>query len=509
MLKTWKEKFIGDRAFYKMVLLIAVPIMIQNGITNFVNLLDNIMVGQIGTEQMSGVAIVNQLMFVFNICVFGAVSGAGIFGTQYYGKGDYEGQKYAYRFKVYSSAFITILAALLFIFGGEFLISLYLSDSGSVGDITLALKYGQEYLAIMVIGLFPFALAQTYISSVRECGETFVPMLAGLVAVFTNLVLDVILIFGLLGFPVLGVKGAAIATVVARFVECIIVVAWTHMHKMKNKFIVGAYRSFRIPKNICFAILKKGTPLMLNEMFWASGMAVITQCYAVRGLEVVAAQNISSTITNLFNVVYIQLGSCIAIVVGQLLGAGKIEEAKEYVSNFMDEKIDRIVSLVNTGDDVLDAMLSAKLAICKEKGIKTFCDIAKSVEGVPTDDVCSMLSIMIVLGRFFPSIYKTEESIKELATTFIAISAAVMPICAFCHCTYFTLRSGGKTGVTFIFDSVYTWVLVIPFAFVLANYTTLTIQVVFFLVSFMEIVKATIGFFMVRSGVWLQNIVNE
>ncbi len=464
MWSTFKRKFIGDRDFYGYVLRLAVPMIIQNAITSFVSFLDNIMVGQIGTEQMSGVAIVNQLMFVFNICVFGAVSGAGIFGTQYYGKGDYEGQKYAYRFKLYASTILTALAILLFAFVGEFLISLYLSDSGSVGDITLALKYGQEYLAIMVIGLFPFALGQTYISSVRECGQTFVPMLAGLTAVLTNLVLDVILIFGLCGAPALGVRGAAIATVIARFVECIIVVVWTHVNAAKNKFIIGAYRSLRIPKNICLAILKKGTPLMLNEMFWASGMAVIAQCYAVRGLEVVAAQNISSTITNLFNVVYIQLGSCIAIVVGQLLGAGKIEEAK----------------------DADNKMIFFSVACCSAVAL-----------------------IMIIVGGFFPSIYKTEESIKELATTFIAISAAVMPICAFCHCTYFTLRSGGKTGVTFLFDSVYTWVLVIPFAFVLANFTSLSIQMVFFLVSFMEIVKATIGFFMVKSGVWLQNIVNE
>ena len=464
MWRKFKKKFIGNRDFYEYVLRLAVPMIIQNAITSFVSFLDNIMVGQIGTEQMSGVAIVNQLMFVFNICIFGAVSGAGIFGTQFYGKGDYEGQKYAYRFKVYSGALITGLAICLFVFAGDTLISLYLNDSGSVGDITLALQYGLEYLAIMVIGLVPFALAQTYISSVRECGQTFVPMIAGVAAVLTNLALDVILIFGFLGMPALGVKGAAIATVIARFVECFIVVTWTHLHKDKNKFIVGAYRSFKIPMNVFVSILKKGTPLMLNEMFWAAGMAVIAQCYAVRGLEVVAAQNISSTITNLFNVVYLQLGGCISIVVGQLLGAGKIEEAK----------------------DADNKMIFFSVACCSVVAL-----------------------IMILVGRLFPAIYKTEESIKELATVFIMISAAVMPLWSFCHCTYFTLRSGGKTGVTFLFDSVYTWVLVIPYAYVLANFTSLTIVMVFFLVQFMEIVKAIIGFFMVRSGVWLQNIVNE
>lgn len=464
MWKKFKQKFIGDKEFYSRILFLAIPMIVQNAITSFVSFLDNIMVGQIGTEQMSGVAIVNQLMFVFNICIFGGVSGAGIFGTQFFGKGDYEGQKYAFRFKLYASAVITCIALCLFVFLDTELISLYLSDTGSVGDITLALRYGQEYLVIMIIGLIPFALGQTYISSIRETGHTLVPMLAGIVAVLTNLILDVILIFGFLGFPAMGVKGAAIATVIARFVECIIVVVWTHLHAGRNPYIVGAYKSLLIPQKILKDIIIKGTPLMINEMLWASGMAVIVQCYAVRGLEVVAAQNISSTITNLFNIVYIQLGSCISIVVGQLLGAGKIEEAK----------------------DADNKMIFFSVACC-----------------------AAVSAIMILFGGLFPEIYKTEDSIKTLAKVFIYISALVMPLCAFSHCTYFTLRSGGKTGITFIFDSVYTWVLMIPFAYFLANHTTLTITAVFFLVQFTEIIKVIIGFFMVKSGVWVQNIVND
>ena len=460
----FKEKFIGDREFYRYILYLAVPMIIQNAITSFVSFLDNIMVGQIGTEQMSGVAIVNQLIFVFSICIFGGVSGAGIFGTQYYGKGDYEGQKYAFRFKMYTS--LLIVGIVLYLFGchGTELISLYLSDSGSVGDITLALKYGKEYLAVMMVGLLPFAIGQTYISSIKETGQTFVPMLAGIVAVVTNLVLDYILIFGVFGAPALGVRGAAIATVIARFVECFIVVAWTHKNNDTNPYIIGAYRSLRIPKGILKDIIIKGTPLLVNEILWASGMAAIVQCYAVRGLEVVAAQNISSTITNLFNIVYLQLGSCIAIVVGQLLGAGKTEEAK----------------------DADNKMIFFSVACC-----------------------VAIAFLMMLVGRFFPNIYNTEESIRQLAKNFITISAAVMPLCAFCHAAYFTLRSGGKTVITFLFDSVYTWVLMIPFAFVLANYTTLPITAVFFLVQFTEIIKVIIGFFMVRSGIWLQNIVDE
>lgn len=460
----FKETFIGDKQFYKKILYLAIPMIIQNAITSFVSFLDNIMVGQIGTEQMSGVAIVNQLMFVFNICIFGAVSGAGIFGTQFFGKGDYEGQKYAFRFKKYACLFIVIIALCLFGFWGDGLISLYLNDSGTVGNITLALKYGKEYLVIMMLSLLPFALCQSYVSTIRETGQSFVPMLASFVAVAVNLVLDYILIFGLGPIPSYGVEGAAAATVIARIVECIIVVVWTHCNKEKNRFIQGAYSSLHIPLHICKDIFKKGTPLMINEMLWATGMAVIAQCYAVRGLEVVAAQNISTTITNLFNIVYIQLGACISIIVGQYLGAGKLKEAKE-----------------------ADTKLIFFSVSC-----------------------CTVVAgLMILVGGYFPDIYNTEESIKELATILITISALVMPLCAFCHAAYFTLRSGGKTIVTFVFDSVYTWLLVVPFAYVLANYTTLSVVTVVFLVQFTEIIKVIIGFFMVRSGVWIQNIVER
>lgn len=459
-----KKKFIGDKAFYRYLIFLAFPMIVQNGITSFVSFLDNIMVGQIGTEPMSGVAIVNQLFFVFNICIFGGVSGAGIFSAQFFGKGDFEGQKYTFRFKLYACLLITAIACVLFHFLDEPLISLYLNDEGSVGNTRLALSYGKEYLAIMIFGLLPFAVSQTYVSTIRETGQTFVPMVSGIVAVITNLVLDYVLIFGAFGAPELGVAGAAIATVIARYTECLIVVVWAHRHLDKNPYLIGVYKGLRIPGSILADIFRKGLPLMFNEMLWAVGMAVIVQCYAVRGLEVVAAQNISSTISNLFNIVYLQLGNCISIVVGQKLGAGQLEEAKD-----ADNKI-------------------------------IFFDVA----------CCACISvIMILLGGLFPEIYKTEPGIKALAKNFIIISAMAMPLCAFSHCSYFTLRSGGKTIVTFLFDSVYTWVVMIPYAFVLSHFTTLSITMVFFLVSFTEIIKVIIGFFMIKSNVWLQNIVNS
>ena len=461
---TFMRKLIGTKDFYKKVLYISIPIMIQNGITNFVSMLDNIMVGQIGTDQMSGVAIVNQLMFVFNICIFGGISGAGIFTAQFYGKGDREGIQNTFRFKIYTCAILTTLAIAIFGVADDFLISLYLHEGSEVGNLALTLTCGKEYLAIMLIGLVPFAISQIYASTLRECGETILPMIGGVAAVLVNLGLNYILIFGNFGAPRLGANGAAVATVISRFVEMGIVVIWTHAKKAKYTFIPGIYKSMRIPGELVRIILAKGLPLMANEIFWAVGMAVIAQCYAYRGLAVVAAQNITSTIANVFNIVYIALGSSVSIIVGQLLGAGRKEEAKEK-----------------------DAQL-----------------IAFAVAS------CTLVAVfMACFSKVFPEVYNTEQQVKDLATALILVSTLVMPLQAFTHASYFTLRSGGKTWITFLFDSVFVWVIVVPVAYILSRFTTIGIIQVYLLVQATELVKCIIGFFMVRSGIWLQNIVDE
>lgn len=324
------SKFIGDRKFYRRVLTVAVPMMIQNAISNFVSLLDNIMIGQVGTEQMSGIAIVNQLMFVFYLGIFGALSAAGIFSAQFYGSGDHEGVRNSFRFKLYITIGIVVAGILAFLAWGDDLILLYLHDEGgTTQSLDAALHYGREYLQVMLIGLLPFGIEEAYASTLRECGETKVPMTAGIVAVFVNLIFNYLLIFGKFGFPQLGVVGAAIATVLSRYVQMLIVIVWTHRHTQRMPFAKGVYRKLGIPAKLVGKIVVKGLPLMANEILWASGMAVLNQCYSLRGLDAIAGLNIASTITNLFNVVFISMGSAVSIMVGQLLGANKMEEARD------------------------------------------------------------------------------------------------------------------------------------------------------------------------------------
>ena len=192
------RKFIGNKRFYLMVLGVAMPIMIQNGITNFVSLLDNIMVGQVGTEQMSGVAIVNQLLFIYNLCIFGGVSGAGIFTAQYFGQGNDEGVRNTFRFKLWIGVILTAAAVTIFLGAHEPLIRLYLTGDQGSQDMNATLAYGISYMKVMLVGLPPFLFVQLYASTLRECGETMLPMKAGITAVFVNLVFNYILILSLI-----------------------------------------------------------------------------------------------------------------------------------------------------------------------------------------------------------------------------------------------------------------------------------------------------------------------
>ena len=325
------KRYIGDKAFYKYVLAIAVPIMLQNGITNFVNMLDNIMVGRVGTEAMTGVSVTNQLIFVFNLCLFGAVSGVGIFGAQYYGKRDNEGLRNSLRFKLILCLLITVIGVGIFLLFGDSLITSFLKGETQTVDPVIAFKNAKTYLLIMMIGFIPFALTQSYSSTLRETGETLLPMKAGIVAVLVNLSFNYILIFGVepLGIPRLGAAGAAIATVLSRYVEAAIVIVWTHTHKEKNPYITGLFRNFKMPASLAFDMLKKALPLTLNETLWASGVAILNQSYSVRGVDVVAANNINQTFWNLFAVVFLAMGNVIGIIIGNMLGAGRMNEVMD------------------------------------------------------------------------------------------------------------------------------------------------------------------------------------
>lgn len=457
-----RNRYIGDKTFYRRLLGIVLPIIIQNGITNFVSLLDNVMVGQVGTIPMSGVSIVNQLLFVFNLCIFGATSGVGIFTAQFYGSRDHEGVRHTFRFKILICTALTLAGIAVFSFGGQPLIKLYLTGEGDPLDAARTLGYGLSYLRIMLLGLIPFALCNAYAGTLRETGQTVVPMVGGICAVLVNLTLNYVLIFGHFGAPEMGVEGAALATAISRFAELAIVAGWTHLHNRRNPFISGAYRSLHIPAALLKNIVRKGMPLLINEALWAGGMATLNQCYSTCGLDVVPAMNISTTVYNLTSVVFLSMGNAVGIIMGQMLGAGQGEEAVR------DSNRKLIATSVMSG-----VVFGGVTALC---------------------------------AGLFPMIYNTSDAVRQLATQLICVSALIMPFNAYTNAAYFTLRSGGQTLVTFLFDSCFVWVCCVPLAFCLSRFTQLPILPLYTICQCTDFLKSAIGAYMIRKGKWIQNL---
>jgi putative MATE family efflux protein len=454
------KKYIGSKAFYKSVLFVALPIMLQNLITNFVNLIDNLMVGSLGTEEVAAVAIVNQLVFIYNLTVFGAISGAGIFSTQYFGKNNHEGIRYTLRFKTIICSVITALSFLIFIVFGDKIIASYLSDGSYNCDLDKAFYLAKKYLGIIMIGFVPYSLTQIYAGTLKESGETFVPMVAGFAAVIINTVINYLLIFGIAFFPRMSVSGAAIGTTVSRFLECIIVICYITKTKKSHSYFEGALKSLYIPKKELKSFVVKGVPLLINECMWSVGMSLLTLAYSSYGLAVVAGQSISATLLNLFNITFRSLGIAVGIIAGKRLGAGEFEEA-----------VDEARKL-----NAFSVFVSIIIAI-----------------------------ITLLCADYITLLYNVSDESKELAVFFIKASAIFMPFLSYENSAYCTLRSGGKVLATILFDGCVVFFLCVPVAFGFAAFTS--VYVTYIAVQCVDILKAVFGAILVKKRVWVCSIV--
>ncbi|MDD6401589.1 MAG: MATE family efflux transporter [Lachnospiraceae bacterium] len=449
---------------YIKALSLAIPMMIQNGITNAVGLIDNLMVGSLGTERMTAVSIVGQLIFVFNLALFGGLSGPGIYGAQYFGQGNEEGVRNIFRLKLWISILVVFIGICTFSLFGDNLINLYLQGEAADIDTVLTLNTAREYLMIMIIGLFPFALTQVLSGSLRETGESIKPMIAGMGSVVTDIVFNYLLIFGKFGCPKMGVKGAAVATVIARVVELGILVIWTKKEINKHSFLKGVFKKLIVPFELSKKVIINGLPIFLNEFLWAGGLAFMTQNYSTRGLSIVAGCNIANTLCNLLNVVFIAMGNAVGIIVGQMLGASDYERAKK----------DSVKLMKFTG------ILCAGLTV-----------------------------VLICVAKYFPLLYSTTDEVRQIGTRFIILTALFFPIQGYLNALYFTLRSGGKTIITFLFDSIYTWLIPVPVSLVLCRYTGISIYIIFILIQSADILKVIIGYFLIKKGIWITNLVEE
>ena len=457
------KKFVGSKAFYRAALAFALPLILQDTVSSFVNLLDNVMIGSLGTEEMSGVAIVNQFFQLFTMCIYGGVAGANIFAAQYIGKQDYEGAKQSVRFNfIMVTCFSAVFIAIMCIFQDE-LIRAFLHRGSGQGDLEATLGYAREYLGIMLWQVLPFTLATTYAMTLRLGKDSIMPMKASFAALFTNLIFNYLLIYGKFGFPQLGVKGAAIATVLSRFVQLGIISVSAHKRSEPFPFVAGLFSSLYISAGLTKAICQRGLPLLFNQLLMSGSQVFLMQIYSQRGLEAVAALNIVTTVTNLFIVVMWSFGNYIAIHSGNLLGSGKFDEARA--------DCPRLMSL----------------------------SFVSSLAG------CLMLA---VISGFVPRLYNVLPMVRSQASDMLLLSSAIIPIQSISTSTIFLLRAGGMTRITSLFDCGSSWLFFIPAAMLLVNYTELALPAIYLLVNSLELLKATVGIILAAKGVWIKNIVS-
>ncbi|MBP5231540.1 MAG: MATE family efflux transporter, partial [Clostridia bacterium] len=250
----------------------------------------------------------------------------------------------------------------------------------------------------------------------------------------------------------------------SRFVEFLFLFFWTHGHARIYPYVKGAYRSMRIPKKLVGDILKKGFPLMLNELFWSLGMVVSARCFSTRGIQVVGALNISSTIFNMSSVVFMTMGNTISIIVGNQLGAGELERAQDSA-----RKMTAFSVLISVG----------------------------------------VSALMVGLSGVIPLLYKTEQAVRDIASALIRIDGVFMCVYAYTNAAYFTLRSGGKVFVTILFDSFFTWVVYVPVCLLLTHLTGLDIQFLYLICACTEFGKALIGYLFLRRKTWVNQLVAD
>ena len=459
------KKYFGDKAFYKRVILIALPIMLQQGITQFVSLLDNVMIGNFSDTAMAGVSVVNQIIFVFNFVIIGALAAVGIYIAQYFGANDQHNQMLCFRLKFWVGLIVLLLMILIVLLLGDYLINAFLTNPSSEEEKIAIETSAKEYLFIISFTLLPYTISQIYSSTLREVGETVKPMIAGAIAVVVNGVFNMWFIYGGLGLPAMGASGAAIATLLARIVEMLFLIFFTHKHHQKFTFVEGVFKSIYVPKRIIKNVLIKGTPLIFNELLWSLGTTLLLRIYSNRGTDILKAFSISSTTTNLFYIVFGAMASAISIMVGQSLGAGNLEEA---VDN--DRKL-----------------IVFSVIVCFIFGI-----------------------ILACVAPIIPMLYKdTSQDVRKLATNLMFVIAGCMIIFSFNTSCFYTLRAGGVTFATFLFDSLFVWVVSLPLALVLVKFTNASIVLIYFIIQITELIKSVIGYLLIKSKIWVKNLVIE
>jgi putative MATE family efflux protein len=449
------RSFIGDRHFYKRLFAISLPIVLQQLLTSSLQLIDNLMVGDLGELAIGSVSVVNQLYFVIILITFGALGGAGIYTAQYFGSKEEEKLKQTFRFKLIVALLLVILSIVVFSVLGEYLIGFFTENQVTIAG-------GMDYLNIVKWSMLPWAFSIAISTTFREIGTTKPLLWITLGAIITNTVLNYLLIFGNFGFPNLGIEGAAYATLASRVVEFLLM--FVLLIKKGKIFNTKIKDVFKIDGLILKAIIIMALPLLLNEFFWSMGQTMFLQSYSTRGDSALAAMNITNAISQLVFVTFGGIGTGIAVMVGNTLGMNQLEVAKD-----------------------------------NAKKVIAFAVAFAFVTGM----------MLFILSFFILDLYDITETTKRIAANNIRINAIFIPVYSFNVSMYFTLRAGGDTRSTMMMDSGYMWVVQVPLIFVLVRVTNLNVIMLFLIVQMLELPKSVFALSRYKKENWVRNLAIE
>ena len=441
-----------DLKFQKTVLMIAVPLMLQQLIVSSVNLIDNLMVGQLGDMALSGVSMANRFYMIVWAGVNGMIASSVIYLSQYNGANDTNHMKQSFRFMIVSSYILCIALFIIAFFFPEMVIAFFIKD-------VEVIRLGSAYLKIAAISYLPSVISLCIASAFRALGETKKPLYISVISVLTNAVFNYLLIFGVFGFPKLGVVGAAIATLIARSVEALIYLWMLKVSDMPFKTKVSNIFTFDF--ELAKRITIRAFPLCVNEIMWSFGMSTLVRSYSHRGLVVNTAYSMSSTISDLFFVLFGGMATASTVLIGTPLGANKLEEAKENAYKLLG------FSLILAG---------------------------------------VILILMFATSYVAPYFYNVSMEAKHLSANFLRIMALFFVLYMFNTSIYFILRAGGDTKSTLFMDSGFMWMLNIPLVMLLAYHTNLHVLIVYAIGQSTDVLKACVSDYLLKKEKWVKNL---
>ncbi len=447
------KKYIADKMFYKQLFIIVIPIIIQFFIQNFINFLDNIMVGQLGEPEIAGVAVANQYYKLFYPVIASICTGAAIFTAQFYGQKKTDELKKMFGIKLVFPFMVTVIFFLIGLLYAKEIVGVFLDNN------TEAFDYGIRYLKIAIWSFLPLSISTAFAFTFRPLKLTYIPMVASGIGMITNSILNFFLIYGIWIFPELGVKGAAIGTVIARMIELIIYLVIFVLNDYPFKTNVFSY--LKIDLRLTFRTFLRVFPLFINEIFFTLSLIIIFKTYSQLGTSAITVVNISDMIRQVVFILASGMGTATSIFIGSKLGNNELEEAEKNADYLLGYAV----------------MMGLVIAV-----------------------------ILSVLAFIVPLFYNIEPETKLLITYAVLIQGMIAPILMLTRIPFFVLRSGGRVIEVMCLDSLFMWLVKVPVALICGYLLHFNIIILILAVESTRILNAFVSMALYKRKKWLINL---